>query len=285
MKAEWATRLTPEPFRDFLPYTSLSALKVIHTSKVLGSALKILQHSGSPLERARGAERLVATLDTADIPIRIANGPVPPLDVNGLSSESRVAIGASVLSLYFHQLQGQGPWFLDLRPRHFAWDDTQRSLTFFPSRLWYQPDPDFRQRVQSLYAGFYRHDRVALAAGVELYSWDSHPLAGFSQRIERLLRDHFGPGDACEVLFSIDHFRSTFDRIFRETSDSKAKLHPELTFLGVGLVGLYLTLEQLQVPLNPRQAFEASVGVRHGPRPGESGSGAMPGLEHRRLVP
>lgn len=43
-----------------------------------------------------------------------------------------------------------------------------------------------------------------------------------------------------------------------------AKLHPELTFLGVGLVGLYLTLEQLQVPLNPREAFEASAPLHGG---------------------
>jgi hypothetical protein len=54
--------------------------------------------------------------------------------------------------------------------------------------------------------------------------------------------------------------------IFRETADSKAKLHPELTFLGVALVGLYLTLEQLQVPLDPRQAFEENFPLRGGPQ-------------------
>jgi hypothetical protein len=154
---------------------------------------------------------------------------------------------------------------LDFRPRHFSWQETQRCLTFFPSGLWYEPDPDFRQRVQSLYAGFYRRDQLALARGVELYSWDSHPLPGFSHRIEQLLLEHFGAGDARDTRFSISGFRSTFDRVFRETAESRAKLHPELTFLGVGLVGLYLTLEQLQVPLDPRQAFEASTALRRGP--------------------
>jgi hypothetical protein len=101
--------------------------------------------------------------------------------------------------------------------------------------------------------------------GIDLYGWESHPRAGFSQRIEGLLREHFGPGDAPEMRFSIAQFRSTFDRIFRETADSRAKLHPELTFLGVGLVGLYLTLEQLDVPLNARRAFEASAPLRGGP--------------------
>jgi hypothetical protein len=119
--------------------------------------------------------------------------------------------------------------------------------------------------VQSLYDGFYRQDERALAKGIELYSWDSDPRAGFSQRIEGLLREHFGPRDALEIRFSIAQFRSTFDRIFRETAESRAKLHPELTFLGVGLVGLYLTLEQLDVPLDARRAFEASTPPRGAP--------------------
>lgn len=251
-------RLTPEPFRDFLPYTSLSALKVVHTGKVLKRALEIVQHYGSEGARIRAAESLSASLETAGLPIQIAKSPVAPLEVGALSSETRAVIGARVLGLYFHQLYGQGPWFLDLRPRHFAWDDAQRCLSFFPSGLWYEPDPDFKRRVQALYQGFYRQDQTALANGVELYSWSSKPLAGFSQRIERLLREHFGPGDTPEIRFSIASFRSTFDRIFRETADSKAKLHPELTFLGVGLIGLYLTLEQLDVPLDARRAFETS---------------------------
>lgn len=258
-------RLTPEPFRDFVPYTSLSALKVIHTGKVLSRALEIVQHHGSESARQRAAHALAVSLSPAGLPIRIATSPVAPLDVGALSAAARAAIGASVLGLYFHQLQGSGPWFLDMRPRHFAWDDKQQSLTFFPSGLWYEPNPDFRRRVQSLYEGFYRKDQLALAKGVELYSWESRPSPGFAQRIERLLREHFGPGDAGELRFSIANFRSTFDRIFRETADSKAKLHPELTFLGVALVGLYLTLEQLQVPLCPRQAFEASFPLRGGP--------------------
>lgn len=258
-------RLAPEPFRDFLPYTSLSALNVIHTGKVLKSAIEIVQHYGSDAARVRAARDLAASLTKSGLDIEIARSPLAPLDVRALSRETRAAIGSKVLGLYFHQLQQQGPWFLDLRPRHFAWDDARRCLSFFPSGLWYQPDPAFKRRVLSLYEGFYRQDQRALATGVELYFWDSQPVAGFPQRIERLLREHFGPADAPEIRFSIAQFRSTFDRIFRETADSNAKLHPELTFLGVGLAGLYVTLEQLDVPLAPRRAFEASFPPRSGP--------------------
>lgn len=264
MAVEWAIRLTPEPFRDFLPYTSLSALKVIHTGKVLPRALEIAKRYGSSSAREGAARSLAASLRAARLPIQVAPSPVSPLDTGALSEETRAAIGAHVLDLYFHQLQEAGPWFLDLRPRHFAWDDAQRVLTFFPSGLWYEPDPDFRRRVRSLYAGFYQQDPSALAEGIQLYGWDSSPSAGFSRRMERLLREHFGAAETGGTHFSIKHFRDTFDRIFRETAESKAKLHPELTFLGVGLVGLYLTLESLQTPLDPRRAFEASVAVSSG---------------------
>lgn len=252
-------RLTPEPFRDFLPYVSVSALKVIHTGKVLQRALGIVQHYGTEAARSRGADALAESLSSTGLAIRIAKSPVKSLDVSALDAAAHVAIGSTVLNLYFHQLHGNGPWFLDLRPRNFAWDDAQGLLVFFPSGLWYQPDADFRRRVQSLYAGFYRQDRQALAKGIELYGWESQPLPGFSQRIELLLREHFGAGDGHDTRFSIAHFRATFDRIFREAADSKAKLHPELTFLGVGLIGLYLTLEQLEAPLDPRLAFEANA--------------------------
>jgi len=59
--------------------------------------------------------------------------------------------------------------------------------------------------------------------------------------------------------FAIAHFRATFDAIFEEVAVSHAKLHPDLTFLGVELVGPYLTLESMNVALDARQAFERAV--------------------------
>lgn len=259
MSAEWAERLTPEPFRDFLPYTSLSALKVIHTRRVIEQALRVVQHSASPAARAREASALADSLAAAGLGVHVTRAPVEPLRVNQLTPQSRTAIGARVLRLYFHQLYRQATWFLDLRPRHFAWDDETQTLSFFPSHLWYQPDPDFRRRVQSLYTGFYLGDRAALEAGLELYSWESRADDGFWGRLESLLREHFGPGDSRQTRFHIAHFRATFDGIFQEAARSRAKLHPGLTFLGVSLAGLYLTLESLQVPLDPRAAFELSA--------------------------
>ncbi len=257
----WATRITPEPFRDFLPYTSVSALKVIHTPIVLRKALDVMQHYGAERLRANVAERLSASIREAglDPDVQIGNRPAAPLSLAGMSEASRTRLGERLLRLYFHLLKWDGPLFLDLRLRNLAWDESKQRLTFYPSGLWCQPDREFRRRVQALYAGFYQHDPEALTIGVELYSWDSDPLPGFAFRIEKLLRDHFGGGDTSSMRFSLAHFRQTFDHIFQEAAQSRAKLHPDLTFLGVGLVGLYLTLDALEVPLDPKQAFEASL--------------------------
>jgi hypothetical protein len=266
MSADWAERLTPEPFRDFLPYVSLSALKVIHPRHVLAQAVRVVQHSGSTATVTRLASELASSVAGARLGVQVSHAPVGPLSTSQLSPDSRAAIGARVLSLYFHQLFAQTTWFLDLRPRHFAWDDVTQTLSFYPTSLWYEPDPEFRRRVQSLYTGFYRGDRAALEAGVELYDWESRADKAFRERLEILLREHFGRADSGQMRFHINHFRATFDGIFQEAARSGAKLHPGLTFLGVGLVGLYLTLESLQVPLDPSAAFETSAPFRTGPR-------------------
>jgi hypothetical protein len=256
----WAQRLAPEPFRDFLPYTSASALKVIHVTQVLRKAIDVARHVSSSVDRDRHAAALRVSLNAAGLgdQLSVSTEPAKRLNPAELSELERRLVGERVLALYFHLLRWNGPWFLDLRPRHFGWDAEKALLTFYPSSLWYQPEPDFVSRVRSLYAGFYRADASELAAGIDLYRWNCKPLAGFEQRIEALLRDHFGPGDASEISFSIAHFRATFDAIFKEVADSRAKLHPDLTFLGVELVGLYLTLEALAVPLSPRRAFDGA---------------------------
>jgi hypothetical protein len=256
----WASRLAPEPFRDFLPYASPSALKVIRPAQVLRRALDVAQNVSRPAERAREAERLRASLAQAglDGELQVAAEPGPALTLDGASAEERVMIGQRVLALYFHQLFWDGPIFLDLRPRSFGWNAERQVLSFYPSSLWCRPDAEFMRRLRSLYAGFYDADPARLAEGLELYRWECEPSQGFTARMQLLLQSHFGPPSG-EVQFAISHFRGTFDSIFKEAARSRACLHPDLTFLGVELVGLYLTLEALNVPLEPRAAF---VGAR-----------------------
>ncbi len=252
----WA-RLAPEPFRDFLPYASPAALKVVRPAQVLSRALEVAQHVSRPAERAREAARLQDSVERAGLAevLQIAAEPGPRLVASSLSPTERLLIGERVLALYFHQLFWDGPLFLDLRPRNFSWSAERQQLSFYPSSLWCRPDGEFMRRLRALYVGFYDADAAQLAEGLELYRWGSDPSPGFTARMQLLLRDHFGPPSGL-ISFAITHFRATFDAIFKEAAQSRARLHPDLTFLGVELVGVYLTLEALGVPLDPRAAFE-----------------------------
>ncbi|MES1178195.1 MAG: hypothetical protein ABUL62_27975 [Myxococcales bacterium] len=262
MAESWAARLTPEPFRDFLPYAAPSALKVIHLTQVASRALSVANHVNDETARAREALRLQESLRTAGLAelIEVSPEPVSGLTVSASSEEDRRSIGDRVLALYFHLLRWDGPLFLDLRPRHFSWAPGRQILRFYPSSLWCRPEPDFMHRLRALYIGFYRNDRAALEQGIDLYRWQSSPSKGFAERVEGLLRDHFGSLDGAPMRFLVSHFRATFDAIFREVASSRAKLHPDLTFLGVELVGLYLTLESLNVTLDVQRAFESAGG-------------------------
>ena len=258
MNESWAVRLAPEPFRDFLPYTSPAALKVIHAKQVLSRALGVAQRVSDQSARAREATHLQESLVAAGLGsgLRVSFEPAPSLMTSELSEADRLVIGGRVLDLYFHLLHWEGPLFLDLRPRHFSWSAERQQLSYFPSTLWCRPEPEFMQRLRALYTGFYQRDSVELARGIDLYRWDCSESAGFAERIEVLLRSHFGSAESTPTRFAIAHFRTTFDAIFAEVAASRAKLHPDLTFLGVELVGLYLTLEALNVPLDARSAFD-----------------------------
>jgi hypothetical protein len=258
MAVSWAARLAPEPFRDFLPYAAPSALKVVHAKQVLSRALDVTRSVADQATRLREAGRLQESLVAAGFGLDLQISPQPNLGLapSELGEQERVLLGERVLTLYFHLLRWDGPLFLDLRPRHFGKIANRQQLAFYPSSLWCRPEPEFMERLRALYLGFYRNDRAALARGIELYRWQSSPSAGFEARIERLLRAHFGSADSSATRFSIAHFRATFDAIFEEVAASGAKLHPDLAFLGVELVGLYLTLESLNVPLDVRRVFD-----------------------------
>jgi hypothetical protein len=256
----WAARLVPEPFRDFLPYAAPSALKVVHLKDVLSRALDVTRATSDEVTRAREAARLQESLTTAGLvpQLQTLPQPSPGLTVANLSAAERKLVGERVLALYFHLLRWEGPLFLDLRPRHFHFFADRQELGFYPSSLYCRPEPDFMARLRALYVGFYRDDRAALARGIELYRWRSSPTPGFDERIERLLRDHFGSADASGTRFSVPHFRATFDAIFQEVARSGAKLHPDLAFLGVELAGLYLTLEPLDHAFDVRRIFDGA---------------------------
>ena len=258
LKRAAAEKLVPAPFREFLPYVSPNALGVIHKERVLSLALEIVGSfvSGRNFEEdVRDSGRLLNS--SAISVVTSLEGSIP---LTELSPADRRKAGGAVLELYFGMIRHPVPLYLDLRPAGFGWDVANSRLLWKPTRLRIAPTEDFRERVRALYLGFFSDDAAAANRGVELYRWESTPLEGYDERMGILLREHFGDARNANILFDTAHFRRTFALIFDEAIRSRSRFHPELTFLGTALAGLYVTLESLGEPLDVAAAYSVAMG-------------------------
>jgi hypothetical protein len=250
-------RLVPEAFREFLPFVSPSGLRVISKEKVLTIALETVARTVSNARYDEEFARVSAAI--ADSPlqgkIEVVRTSGGPLAAAPLSPAVRTAIGETVLELYFFLIDRPVAFYLDLRPSFFSWDPASGKLRWQPSRLWFPRTPEFADRVRDLYRGFFRRSSGATTNGIALYRWDAKPSAGFDERMEALMRKHFGDAESEPITFRITQFRETFHLIFEEAITSHSRFHPELTFLGTTLAGMYLTLELLGEPLDVAGAY------------------------------
>ncbi len=259
-----AARLVPKPFRDFLKLVSPSALGVIHKERVLKLALKIAQQSFSTQSdkkeyqatrtRLSHSGLAIQLVDSAEWDRLIGSGSaLLPLD--SLEAKQKVSAGQRILELYFFLIHEATPLELDLRPHHFLWDDVRGVLHWKPSSLFLNRSEDFRQRVIGLYSSFFTNDSAGRLLGLSLYRWECEPKEGYDERIEFLMRKHFGSAVNESVRFSSSGFRETFHLIFTEAVQYKSRFHPELTFLGTTLAGMYVTLEKLGCELDVAKAY------------------------------
>ncbi|MBL7716333.1 MAG: hypothetical protein JNL01_12780 [Bdellovibrionales bacterium] len=255
--------MVPAAFREFLPFVSTSALKVIHKERVLAIALK---SAAQTLNDSRYLEaidliRKQVEASALNLPVRVAVDPKDGIELAAhlqtATPENRKVIGETILQLYFLMVEYPVPFFLDLRPQNFRWEPQSNTLIWTPSRLWFERSDGFRERVRNLYQGFFRWDSEKTRAGLELYAWEALVSDGYFSRVNALLNQHFGDANSKEVEFSISHFKSTFTLLFEETIRNRSRLHPELTFIGTALAGLYVTLEKIGTPLNVAKSFHS----------------------------
>lgn len=258
-----AMALVPEPFREFVPYVSPTALRVIHRDRVASLALEATLESISESAHRETVKkaRLFQSRRGAGTRLQVVDKIPEPLSVRSLSETQRQEIGERILEAYFSCLHSNHPLPLDFRPKHFHWNATEETLEWMPSRLQSPLSDDFQIRLTSLYSGFFRDDPAATARGIELYAWKTEAEAGYLARVETLMREHFGDARSKQVRFEIQHFRRTFQLVFEEAVRSRAKLHPELTLVGTALAGLYVTLESLNVPLDVAKTYRTVVGL------------------------
>lgn len=255
-------RLVPAAFREFLPFVSPSGLRVIHKERVLAIALDCVGRSMSTSRYDEEFARVAAAV--ADSPlagrIEVVREISEPLDPSSLTPAERAELGETILELYFLLVSRSVAFFIDLRPEFFHRIPGSGKLQWRPSRLWFSRSAEFATRIGELYRGFFRRSPEGTANGIALYRWDATPTEGFDARMEALMRQHFGDAESANIRFSMDHFRSTFHLIFEEAIASRSRFHPELSFIGAALAGLYVTLELVGEPLDVARAYAKMVG-------------------------
>lgn len=174
----------------------------------------------------------------------------------------RRSVGDRVLDLYFRQWLVDDGLFLDLRPARFRLSPPE--LHFRPNGLWIRLRPEFRLGMVDLYRSFYSDDDDAFRAALLRMGMLKRGLSQAAEaELLELLRSHFGIDQRAQ-RFSLDEFRSSFDRIFDFFIANDYRIHKDFVFAGFYLITLYITLELLDQAHDVRGICGEALSVEAG---------------------
>jgi hypothetical protein len=166
--------------------------------------------------------------------------------------------GESVLALFFHQIIGEGPLFLDLRRGHFlcAGSTQNAKHTFVATPLYCVWSPEFRNAMRELYAGFYGN-----------VSSDVYRAALRSLGIEAvadIFDKAFGGERKIAASFQLADFKLTFHEVFTRCLETRSALHPDFLTLGIAIATLYDHLELDGGTYNVAECYARALGTPAG---------------------
>lgn len=202
----------------------------------------------SPSSYRDACEARARTLSEARMPFQIVRA-LP----QELEAVEPLARGDDLLTLYFHQVLGDGPVLLDLRRAAFT--RSKEAWLWKPAPAIAVWGDDFRQGCRALYEGFYLDNPARFSAGA--------CALGLGEA-EHELRAQFG--DTRAVAFSLRTFQQRFHQVFQRCKETRSKLHPGFLTLGLGLATLYEHLESVGMPLDARAAFDRVTAALPAPR-------------------
>lgn len=227
----------PLAFKDLLQHVPTLLFEVVSWTSLSRDATvlskRLLTGTGADLARQKLTpelpEGVVFTTHTADLPH---------------TAQARHLVGEKILELYFRQIARPGPMFLDLRLAGFSVHENL--IQWNPTSLWAEFSEDFVAGLSDLYAGFYGLDdelfqRGLLKSGLTQSHWSDEDKAHMAE----LFRAHFGTALDTPMAFNLEAFQKSFQTVFAFLLEKKVKLTTDFLLLGVMLVTLYLSLEEI----------------------------------------
>lgn len=152
--------------------------------------------------------------------------------------------GEIILKLYFLQIMKSKKMFLDLRPKRFA--NSADKLSWDPNGLWASLDDDFAEGIRMVYKGYYQNDDELFASGLEKSRLiKSEWPVEKKQEVVEVFKMHFSNGRGEKVAFTMAGFQKSFTEIFKTLVKNKIKLDKNFLYLGIMLVTLYVSLDEI----------------------------------------
>ncbi len=151
-----------------------------------------------------------------------------------------------VLGLYFWQVLGQAPVFLDMRARALL--GVEDPLLWRPLPLVAHWSLEFRAACRDMYEGHFLDQPSRFSAGARGLGLG---------HAESELRAQFG--DTRAVLFSAASFVKRSTAVLRRSMDAGAAIHPDFVSLSLLLASMYQRLSGVRQPLDVRAAFERTL--------------------------
>lgn len=161
--------------------------------------------------------------------------------------------GKIILALYFRQLFSPHGVFLDLRSQHFSHED---QLLWNPGTLWTKFSPLFREGLIAVYDGFYLgnddlYREGLIKIGLLDLSWPEDD----QKKIMEIFRKHFGAAQTGGVKFSLDHLRGGIVSMAQFLLQKKTRITTDFMYLGIYLVTMYGTLEEIGEELPVKEIY------------------------------
>ena len=183
-----------------------------------------------------------------------------PSSKSALSSKED---GEKVLKVYFSQFFEKGlAVHIDLRNQFFSSDE---SFYWVPSKLHYSFSQTFLEGVCFLYEGFYFDNNDKFEKGLRQLGMISDEMNEMQKEsMKELFFKHFGEGKDTDVQFSLKNLQESFNAIFSHFLKEDIPLNPEFAVLGINLVTLYLTLQDIPHALNVSGVFKEIFQMHHG---------------------
>ena len=231
-----------------------AAIDLVSTRHVAHQGLELLSNAANGRRFESVMASMQALLRDAGVPVLVDESKDAPslVEHDALSRPQRRWLGQVALELYFTQLFRAEVAILDLWPSHFGVDGAGDAV-WSPRPFYLRWDPEFRDGLRNVYAGFFLERKKHVAEGLR--------QLGLGRSAKPLL-EHLGEGNPRSVRFDRSKLDSTLRAMARVHRPEHGTLHRHFIAFGLYLTSLHELLGSLDLAFDVRSAFMRSYRER-----------------------